>query len=202
MKKVFFVSRLFPFHLVIYPGSGPGFGRAYGWAVEAIDDIGTVDFDIAIIENRLTEADIAVLDRYLANPRGRGAVLFKMSDPEMPQSRNAGVRFILGKADAPGVHYLSVYEPAGPLAEFFAGLRRSRVVTAPFPYEPQREINTPIGDRAGIRSPAALSIASAIRDIPTQAGRRATTSSANAMWSAPPDRRISSSIRRDTVWNS
>lgn len=148
MKKVFFVSRLFPFHLVIYPGSGPGFGRAYGWPVEAIDDIGTVDFDIAIIENRLTEADIAVLDRYLANPRGRGAVLFKMSDPEMPRSRNAGVRFILGKADAPGVHYVSVYEPAGPLAEFFAALRRSRVVTAPFPYEPQREIHTPIGERA------------------------------------------------------
>ena len=33
MKKVFFVSRLFPFHLVIYPGSGPGFGRAVSKAL-------------------------------------------------------------------------------------------------------------------------------------------------------------------------
>ena len=148
MRKVFFASRHFPFHLVIYPGSGPAFGRAYGWPVEPIDDISSVAFDVAIVENRLTAKDIAALELYFADPRRRGAVFFKMSDPEMPQSRDPGVRFILGKADAPGVHYLSVYKPAGPLAEFFAALHRSRVVRAPFPYEPQREINTPIEGRA------------------------------------------------------
>jgi hypothetical protein len=139
VRKVFFVSRLFPFHLVIYPGSGPGFGRGYGWPVEPIDRIASTDFDAAIMENRLTGPDIAALDRYLANPRRRGAVFFKMSDPEMPRSRDPGVRYILGKADHPGVHYASVYAPAGPLAGFFASLRRSQIVAAPFPYEPQRE---------------------------------------------------------------
>jgi hypothetical protein len=148
VRKVFFVSRLFPFHLVIYPGSGPGFGRAYGWPVEPIDRIASTDFDAAIIENRLTETDIAELDRYLENPRRRGALFFKMSDPEMPRSRDPGVRYILGRADHPGVHYASVYAPAGPLAEFFAALRRSQVVAAPFPYEPRREAEAPLAQRA------------------------------------------------------
>lgn len=148
MKKVFFASRRFPFHLVIYPGSGPGFGRAYGWPVETIDEIGTADFDVAIVENRLMEEDIAAIEAYLAGSKQKKPVCFKMSDPEMPRSRDPGVRYILGKADEPNVHYLSVYDPAGPLADFFAGLRRSRVLRAPFPYEPDREIRVPIAERS------------------------------------------------------
>lgn len=147
MKKVFFTSQRFPFHLVIYPGSGPGFGEAYGWPVEPIDAIATVDFDVAIVENRLTAEDIAPLEAFLAGGKPRAPVFFKMSDPDMPRSRDAGVRYILGKADAPGVHYLSVYDPAGPLAAFFASLRRSRVAAAPFPYEPRREVEVPFGQR-------------------------------------------------------
>jgi hypothetical protein len=148
VKKVFFASRRFPFHLVIYPGSGPGFGRAYGWPVETIDEIGTADFDVAIVENRLMEEDIAAIEAYLAGSKQKKPVCFKMSDPEMPRSRDPGVRYILGKADEPNVHYLSVYDPAGPLADFFAGLRRSRVLRAPFPYEPDREIRVPIAERS------------------------------------------------------
>lgn len=148
MRKVFFVSRLFPFHLVIYPGSGAGFGRAYGWPVEPIDRIASVDFDVAIVENRLLEGDIATLEAFLTGASRKRAVFFKMSDPEMPRSRDPGVRYILGKADERDVHYLSVYEPAGPLAAFFAGLRRSRVVAAPFPYETEREVDVPIVGRA------------------------------------------------------
>jgi hypothetical protein len=148
VKKVFFASRRFPFHLVIYPGSGPGFGRAYGWPVEAIDEIGTADFDVAIVENRLMEEDIAAIEAYLAGSKQKKPVCFKMSDPEMPRSRDPGVRYILGKADEPNVHYLSVYDPAGPLADFFAGLRRSRILRAPFPYEPDREIRVPIAERS------------------------------------------------------
>ena len=148
MKKVFFASRRFPFHLVIYPGSGPGFGRAYGWPVETIDEIGTADFDVAIVENRLMEEDIAAIEAYLAGSKQKKPVCFKMSDPEMPRSRDPGVRYILGKADEPNVHYLSVYDPAGPLADFFAGLRRSRILRAPFPYEPDREIRVPIAERS------------------------------------------------------
>jgi hypothetical protein len=148
VKKVFFASRLFPFHLLIYPGSGPGFASAYGWQAEPIDRIGSTDFDIAIIENRLLEEDVATLETFFATaPRAR-PVFFKMSDPEMPRSRNPGVRYILGKADQPDVHYVSVYRPAGPLAEFFARLRRSRVATAPFPYEPGREIDVPLDRRS------------------------------------------------------
>jgi hypothetical protein len=148
VKKIFFASRRFPFHLVIYPGSGPGFGRAYGWPVEAIDEIGTTDFDVAIVENRLVAEDIAAIEAYLAGSKRKKPVCFKMSDPEMPRSRDPGVRYILGKADEPNVHYLSVYDPAGPLADFFAGLRRSRVLRAPFPYEPDREIHFPIAERS------------------------------------------------------
>jgi hypothetical protein len=148
VSKVFFASRRFPFHLVIYPGSGPGFAHGYGWPVEPIDNIASAEFDIAIVENRLVEDDIAVLESFFAGRGRKMPVFFKMSDPEMPRSRDPGVRYILGKADAPGVHYLSVYRPAGPLADFFAGLRRSQVVTAPFPYEAEREVDTPIAGRA------------------------------------------------------
>jgi len=146
LRKVFFTSRRFPFHLVIYPGSGPGFGKAYGWPVEPLDAIASTAFDVAIIENRLEPDDIAPLEAFLAGGR-RAPVFFKMSDPETPRSTNAGVRYILGKADAPGVHYLSVYRPAGPLADFFAGLKRSQVAVAPFAYEPDREVEAPIAGR-------------------------------------------------------
>jgi hypothetical protein len=147
VRKVFFVSRHFPFRLVIYPGSGPAFGKAYGWPVEPIDDIATTDFDIAIIENRLVEDDVAALEAFFAGRQPGKPVFFKVSDPEMPRSRDPGVRYIFGKADHAGVHYVSVYRPAGPVAEFFARLRRSRVVLAPFPYEPEREIDAPIAQR-------------------------------------------------------
>lgn len=149
MRKVFFVSRAFPWDRVIYPGSGPPFGEAYGWPVRRVDELDATPCDVAIVENRLDAADVAHLDRFLARPADRRPpLLFKWSDPEMPRARDAGVRFLLGKADHPGVHYLSVYEPAGPLRDLAAGLRRSRVLRAPFPYDVRREVDVPLEDRA------------------------------------------------------
>jgi hypothetical protein len=93
------------------------------------------------------EEDVAALEAFFVGRQRGRPEFFKMSDPEMPRSRDPGVRYMLGKADHPGVHYASVYRPAGPLADFFAGLRRSQVVLAPFPYEPEREIDASIGQR-------------------------------------------------------
>lgn len=148
MKKVFFVSREFPFHLVIYPGCGPAYGRAFGWSVRAIDEIGSADCEVGIVENRLQAADLAHLDRFLARPCSqRFPLFFKLSDPEMPLSKNEGVRWIFAQRDRPGVHFLSVYDPAGPLAEALAGMKTSRVARAPFPYDRSREVERPLAGR-------------------------------------------------------
>ena len=149
MEKIFFVSRTYPFQLGIYPGAGPEFGEAYGWEVRAIDEMAASRCDVGIVENRLDAADLEHLERFLSRrPSPPFPVLFKISDPEMPISRNPGVRYILGKRDSPGVHYLSVYEPAGPVREFFSSLGSSRVVHAPYPYDARRELDRALSGRS------------------------------------------------------
>ena len=146
MKKIFFVSCAFPF--VIYPGSGPEFGEAYGWEVRTLDELSATECDVALVENRLCQSDLVLLDRFLSAPNGpRFPVFFKISDPWMPCSRNKEVRYIFAKRDAPGVHYATVYQPAGPAAEFFASLTVSCVVRTPYPYEKRREVDRPMTDR-------------------------------------------------------
>ena len=149
MRKLFFVSRAFPWARVIYPGSGPSFGESYGWEVRGLDELADASCDAAIVENRLAPDDLPHLERHLSRPGGPPFPLFfKLSDPEMPLSTNEGVRYLLGQRDRPGVHYVSVYEPAGPVASFVAGLRRSRVARAPFPYDRRREVDRPLDGRA------------------------------------------------------
>lgn len=149
MKKIFFVSGTYPFHLGIYPGAGPEFGEAYGWEVRTIDEMAAVRCDVGIVENRLDAPDLGHLERFLSmRPGPPFPLLFKISDPEMPRSRNPGVRYILRKHDAPGVHYLSVYEPAGPVRDFFASLTASRVVHAPYPYDARRELHLALRGRS------------------------------------------------------
>lgn len=149
MKKTFFVSRTYPFHLGIYPGAGPEFGHAYGWEVRTVDELASVTCDAGIVENRLLDPDLEHLERFLtARSRPPFPLLFKISDPDMPRSNRSGVRYILEKRDAPGIHYLSVYEPAGPARDFFGSLRSSRVVQAPYPYDVRREVDRPLDSRA------------------------------------------------------
>ncbi len=149
MKKVFFVSRAIPWERVIYPGSGPAFGEAYGWEIRAIDELPVAECDVGIVENRLGADDLPHLERHLARPSDRRfPIFFKISDPEMPLSSDPGVRYLFGKRDHPGVHYLSVYEPAGPVRELFEGLTTSRVARAPFPYDRRREIDRPLDGRS------------------------------------------------------
>lgn len=146
MKKIFFVSCDFPF--VIYPGSGPEFGEAYGWEVRRLSELSAAECDAGIVENRLCPDDIVLLDRFLSAPNGpRFPIFFKISDPWMPRSRNKEVQYIFEKRDTPGVHYATVYQPAGPAADFFASLTVSRVVRMPFPYEKRREVDRRMKDR-------------------------------------------------------
>ena len=74
-------------------------------------------------------------------------MLFKLSDPEAPDYRDEGTRYIFKQADAPGVHYVSIYDPEGPLQAFVASLRRSKVLRLPFPYDSSREIERGFGER-------------------------------------------------------
>ncbi|HWE06087.1 MAG TPA: hypothetical protein VG274_05215, partial [Rhizomicrobium sp.] len=94
----------------------------------------------------MTAADRAQLDRELAQTRGF-PVLFKLSDPEAPNYRDENTRYIFQQADAPGVHYLSIYDPEGPLQAFVASLRRSKVLRLPFPYDATREVERGFGER-------------------------------------------------------
>jgi hypothetical protein len=149
VEKIFFVSGTYPFDLGIYPGVGPEFGAAYGWKVRTIAEMAASHCDVGIVENRLDTADLEHLERFLSRwPNPPFPVFFKISDPEMPLSRHPGVRYILGKRDSPGIHYVSVYEPAGPIREFCDAMRLSRVVHAPYPYDTRRELDRALGGRS------------------------------------------------------
>ncbi|SRR5579883_190493 len=147
MRIVYFLSPTFDFTTVIYPGVGPRYAQSFGWPTAPIDALLRTPCDVAIIDNRLTAADRAHLDRELSASGRNFPVLFKLSDPQAPDYRDEGTRFIFKQADMPGVHYVSIYDPEGPLRAFIASLRRSKVLRLPFPYDVTREVERGFGER-------------------------------------------------------
>ena len=160
MRIIYFVSPTFDFSTLIYPGVGPAYARSFGWPTASLDALSRTPCDVAVIDNRLTPPDRAHLDRELAAPRRNFPVFFKLSDPEAPHYRDESTRYIFAKRDVAGVHYLSIYDPQGPLLDFVASLRRSQVLRLPFPYDATREIERDMGSRrrrvllSGAQSPA------------------------------------------------
>lgn len=147
MKIVYFISRDYPYETVIYSGVGPRYARMFGWPTAPIDEIAATECDAAIIDNRTLEADREAIDRFLTQSNPPFPVFFKLSDPEMPKQTNAAARYVIGKGDAPGVHYVSMYDPAGPLRDFTASLRRSKILRLPFPYDRSQEIQRSFENR-------------------------------------------------------
>lgn len=140
MKIVYFLSPRFDFGTLIYPGVGPHYAESFGWPTASLDDMSSTDCDVGIVDNRLTGGDFAALDRELASPRRRFPVLFKLSDPEAPDYTDDNTRYIFQQKDVAGVHYVSIYDLEGPVAEFVRSLRRSKVFRLPFPYLRSREV--------------------------------------------------------------
>jgi hypothetical protein len=147
VRIVYFVSPTFDFGTVIYPGVGPRYAQSFGWPTAPIDALSRTPCDVAVIDNRLTDADRAHLDRELAVPERSFPVFFKLSDPDAPNYRDEATRYIFRQRDAPGIHYLSIYDPEGPLHDFVASLRRSKVLRLPFPYDASREIERDFASR-------------------------------------------------------
>ena len=147
MKIVYFVSRNYPYETAIYPGVGPRYARMFGWPVAPIDEIGAIECDAAIVDNRMLEADRLAVDRFLAQGAPRFPLFFKLSDPDMPKQTNANARYALGKRDVSGVHYISIYDLAGPLREFAESLTRSKVLRLPFPYDSSQDVERGFANR-------------------------------------------------------
>jgi hypothetical protein len=147
MKIVYFISREYPYDTAIYSGVGPRYARMFGWPTAPIDEIAAAECDVAIIDNRTLEKDRRAIDRFLSGGAPRFPIMFKLSDPEMPRQSNASARYVLGKQDVPGVHYVSIYDPAGPLRDFAASLTRSKVLRLPFPYDGSQDVERGFADR-------------------------------------------------------
>ncbi len=148
MKIAYFISSGFPYETVIYPGVGPRFGRSFGWSIEPISSIRDATCDVGIIDGRLTEEDFGHIDAFLAAPPRRNfPIFFRLSDPEMPTYDHQDDRYVFRKQDLPGVHYFSIYDPAGPVLDFVKSLKRSRVVRLPYPYDVSRQIDRDFDQR-------------------------------------------------------
>lgn len=142
MKLVYFVSSDFDYGTVLYAGVGPRFARPFGWRIEPIHSMENVTCDAGLIDGRLTGTDLKRLDAFLSRTREpRFPVFFRLSDPDMPTYTRPSDRYGLDMKDRPGVHYMSLYDPAGPLLDFTKSLKRSRVVRLPYPYDASREIH-------------------------------------------------------------
>jgi len=143
MKLMYFVSSGFDYGTVIYAGVGPRFAQPFGWPVAPIRTIMDAPCDVGLIDGRLTGDDLLQLDEFLSlSPARRFPVFFRLSDPDMPTYTRESDLYGLRKKDYPGVHYMSLYDPAGPLLEFTQSLKRSQVVRISYPYDLSREIDT------------------------------------------------------------
>ena len=140
MKIIYFLSPAHPYETVIYPGVGPRYAKAFGWPTLNLDQLAEAECDIGIVDNRLTPSDYGLIDSFLAQSKKRFPILFKLSDPDMPVYADPTTQFILARKDVDGVHYLSIYDPAGPLQDFIVSLKRSKTFRLPFPYDRNREL--------------------------------------------------------------
>jgi hypothetical protein len=142
MRIVYFISSNFRYETVIYSGIGPRFARSFGWPIEPISSIRDVTCDAGLIDGRLTEEDFGQIDAFLAaSPQRAFPIFFRLSDPEMPICNHEEDRYVLRKKDLPGVHYVSIYDPEGPVLDFVRSLKRSRVVRLPYPYDVSKQID-------------------------------------------------------------
>jgi hypothetical protein len=141
MRIVYFISSSFRYETVIYSGVGPRFARSFGWPIEPIRSLLDATCDAGVIDGRLTAEDFEQIDAFLAaSPKRAFPIFFRLSDPEMPTYNHEQDRYVFRKQDLPGVHYVSIYDPAGPLLDFVGSLKRSRVVRLPYPYDGSKQI--------------------------------------------------------------
>jgi hypothetical protein len=116
--------------------------------VETVERLAETVCDFGIIDNRLETNDLPIIESFLARPqRQRFPVSFRLSDTDQPRSKSPGIRFILGKANTPGVHFVLTYEPKGPMLEFIETLTVSGIARLPYPYERGREVDRDMADR-------------------------------------------------------
>ena len=149
LRVIYFHSDTHPYDKAIYPGVGPAFARPLGWEARPISGMDGGDFDTGVVDNRLEQADVARLRRYLEYPaKCRRPIFFRISDPDMPDTANPNVRFIFDCADLPGVHYATTYDPEGPFLAFTRRLKASGVARLPFAYDSSREIDAPLRGRS------------------------------------------------------
>jgi hypothetical protein len=148
MEIIYFVSGTHRYEAAIYFGIGPRFACAFGWSVEPISRISSCRCDVAIIDNRLEAEDVSSLKAFLSQQAGsRFPIFFRVSDPDMPLSRNPCVKFIFECGDHPGVHFATTYDPAGPFKSYVSRLKKSSVVHLPYPYERDRELDIDMESR-------------------------------------------------------
>jgi hypothetical protein len=148
MNIVYFISSQFDYASAIYPGVGAPVGRSLGWQVETIDNMAATSCEVGVVDNRLTPVDVANLEQFLSKPASaRFPLFFRVSDPDMPRYHSEPVKFIFRCRDEPGIHYASVYEPAGPLGTFLDSMSVSRVALLPYAYEIEREVDRVMAQR-------------------------------------------------------
>lgn len=148
MDIIYFHSDTFDFARAIYPGVGPAFAKPLGWRTGLISQLATANCDVAVVDHRLEQDDVNVLQAYFSKPAAKRVPVFiRICDPDMPRSDDPKVKFIFSCADIEGVHYAPTYSLAGPTLEFAKTLRRSGLAHLPFAYDPIREIDVPLEGR-------------------------------------------------------
>jgi hypothetical protein len=140
LNIIYFLSSRHPYEIEIYPGVGPRCAQIFGWSTGLVETINDAHCDVSIIDNRLENSDLGYIEKFLARSHPRFPIFFKLSDPDMPIYGQSTDRYVLQRADVPGVHYISIYDPDGPLRDFMATLKRSKVVRLPFPYDASQEV--------------------------------------------------------------
>lgn len=148
LKIVYVLSSGFDYSSLIWPGDGPPVAASFGWETASIAGLPILNCDLAIIDHLLVDADIPILRSFLQSAaEKRFPVFFRLTDPEMPLRRNSPEYFPFTCRDMQGVHYISLYQPSGPLKDFLDALCVSRWAVLPLAYDARREVNRPMNGR-------------------------------------------------------
>jgi hypothetical protein len=139
IDKAYFLSDLYPYHLMFLVDSGPQYGRDMEWPTAPVSSLADDTRRVAIIDNRIAPTEIAALAALIPRQPDR-LFVFTIVDPFTKQNEDGPYReFLLSLAASPNVLFLSKYHPC----EFSDTLRRAvggdRFVVVHYPYVVSRE---------------------------------------------------------------
>ena len=134
ITKQYFLSSTYPYDRMFLVDSGPQYGEDMGWSSASLAAIGSSPARVAIIDHRITRADVPDLAAAVRAMPGR-LFVFTIVDPFTQHNDDGPYRDLLFELMAePNVVFLSKYQPIEFTARVQAAAGEARFLVLHYPY--------------------------------------------------------------------